>query len=284
MNAAAKSWSEAEVEAIVADYFDMLSQELRGGSFNKAEHRRALMDKLEGRSGPSVEFKHANISAVLIEMGYPYIDGYKPRSNYQGMLVDAVSNFIREHPGVSDEVGEDADRQASVPSVEDILAALEESPSLSEKDDRDLKQAPPVYNPGGVNYLEREAKNQSLGDAGEQFVINFERARLVYAGREALAERIEQVSETIGPSAGYDIRSFEVGGADRFIEAKTTKYGKITPFFVTPNELRFSKSNTAQYYLYRVFRFRATPKLFTLQGNLENKCKLRPSQYVARPA
>ena len=35
-------WSHAEVEATVSDYFEMLAMELRGESFNKAEHNRNL--------------------------------------------------------------------------------------------------------------------------------------------------------------------------------------------------------------------------------------------------
>ena len=110
-----------------------------------------------------------------------------------------------------------------------------------------------------MNYLEREAQNQKLGDAGEQFVINFEKARLIREGKESLADQIEQVSVTEGPSAGFDIRSFELDGSDRFIEAKTTKYGKSTPFYVTPNELRFSQQHADRYHLYRVFKFRDNP-------------------------
>jgi hypothetical protein len=87
------------------------------------------------------------------------------------------------------------------------------------------------HRPIGVNYLEVEARNRLLGDAGEQFAINFERARLIHAGKESLADKIEQVSVSVGPSAGFDIRSFETNGTDRLIEAKTTKYGKSTPFY-----------------------------------------------------
>lgn len=78
--------------------------------------------------------------------------------------------------------------------------------------------------------MEREARNQLLGEAGEEFVIRYERARLIQAGKDSLADRIEQVSSTVGPSAGFDILSFEENGSDRYIEAKTTKYGKNTPF------------------------------------------------------
>lgn len=41
---------------------------------------------LNGRSPGAIEFKHANISAILIEIGFPYLDGYKPRGNYQELL------------------------------------------------------------------------------------------------------------------------------------------------------------------------------------------------------
>ena len=94
---------------------------------------------------------------------------------------------------------------------------------------------------------------------------------------------MEAPPSEVGSSAGFDIRSFEKNGRDRFIEAKTTKYGKNTPFFVTANELRFSEENSSRYYLYRRFRFRADPKLFALQGQLGENCKLEASHYVARP-
>jgi hypothetical protein len=77
--AIANNWSQSEVEAAVEDYFNMLRFELSGLKYNKSEHRRALIELLNNRSGGSVELKHQNISAVLIEMGIPYIDGYKPR-------------------------------------------------------------------------------------------------------------------------------------------------------------------------------------------------------------
>ncbi|MCF8090664.1 MAG: DUF3883 domain-containing protein, partial [Desulfotignum sp.] len=72
-------------------------------------------------------------------------------------------------------------------------------------------------------------------------------------------------------------------GRHRFIEAQPTKYGKITPYCVTANELRFPEENPPRYYLYRLFRFRADPKLFALQGQLGENCILEASQYVARP-
>ncbi|MBN49909.1 MAG: hypothetical protein CMN85_10230 [Spongiibacteraceae bacterium] len=281
----ANHWSDSEVEAAVADYFRMLQLELIGSKYNKTQHRRALMEQLDNRSDGSVELKHQNISAVLIEMGIPYIDGYKPRFNYQrSLLPAAVADYLKSNPELQQLFASDSEAAPPIPSVEDFLSAWEEPPAPEDRKAPAIAEAPPIYNPGGVNYLEREARNQSLGEAGEQFVINFEQARLIRAGKESLAERIEQVSATVGPSAGFDIKSFEENGADRFIEAKTTKYGKSTPFFVTPNELRFSRDNSSRYYLYRLFRFRESPRLFALHGHVEDRCILEPSEFIARPA
>jgi hypothetical protein len=279
------NWSESEVEAAVEDYFNMLRLELAGRSYNKSQHRRDLKERLNKRSDGSVELKHQNISAVLIEMGIQWIDGYKPRSNYQRRLLpEAVEDYLRNNPELQTLFKADAEKVPSIPSVEDFLVVMEEPPKQESNKSPMVEEDKAIYNPGGINYLEREAQNQLLGEAGEQFVINFERARLIHAGRESLADRIEQISATVGPSAGFDILSFEESGADRFIEAKTTKYGKNTPFFVTPNELRFSRENAPSYFLYRVFKFRAEPRVFTLQGHLRNQCVLKPSQYLADPA
>jgi hypothetical protein len=278
-------WTDFEVEAAVQDYFSMLRLELSGQKYNKTQHRRALMEQLNNRSNGSVELKHQNISAVLIEMGKPPIDGYKPRYNYQrSILPAAVADYLERNPEIDALFEADAELAPAIPTVEDFLAALENPPASEEQIVAGVSVPRAVYVPAGVNYLEREAHNQLLGEAGEQFVINFERARLIHAGKESLAEQIEQVSVAVGPSAGFDVRSFEENGSDRFIEAKTTKYGKNTPFFVTPNELQFSRQNSSRYFLYRLFKFRTSPRLFALQGYLEDQCILEPSQFMARPA
>ena len=66
----AKIWSERENEAIVQDYLVMLEHEQLGQPFNKAEHRRVLVETT-GRSHGSIEFKHCNISAVMELLGLP---------------------------------------------------------------------------------------------------------------------------------------------------------------------------------------------------------------------
>lgn len=76
----------------------MLEKELLGKPLNKTEHRRSLAPKLAGRSDGSIEFKHANISAVLTGLGLPYVEGYKPRGNYQSLLAEEVEAFLDKNP------------------------------------------------------------------------------------------------------------------------------------------------------------------------------------------
>src|SRR5688572_815854 len=93
--AAGENWSPQEVWATVLDYMAMLKLELAAQSYNKTDHRRALLPRLSGRSPSAIELKHQNISAVLRDMGHFWIPGYKPRSNYQGALATAVEKWVR---------------------------------------------------------------------------------------------------------------------------------------------------------------------------------------------
>ena len=74
-------------------------------------------------------------------------------------------------------------------------------------------------------------------------MINFERARLIRAGKERLAASIEHVARVRGDGDGFDVLSFEESGKERLIEVKTTKYGQDTPFFVSRNELAVSEAS-----------------------------------------
>lgn len=275
-------WSQTEVEAIVSDYFDMLASELSDRPYNKAEHRRRLLPVLKGRSKQSIEFKHANISAVLIDLGFPYISGYKPRSNYQALLFDVVSERLADRQDLLRIAELDADRPVTLPSLDEILAALTNPPRGAHLPPiRPKDQLLPQHRPAAVNYLERESRNAILGRAGEEFVIRFEQARLLKARQDRLASKIEHISQTRGDGAGFDVLSFEESGTERLIEVKTTKYGAETPFFLSRNEVQISEAHSALYNLYRVFDFRARPRLFTLRGPLPKTCVLRPAQYVA---
>lgn len=104
VNPVGQDWSAAEIDLIVADYFAMLTLELSAQPYVKS-HRNAELQRLTGRSHKSVEFKHQNISAVLVRLGLPWIKGYKPKSNFQKALFDGVErrleqNDLRKNPAI----------------------------------------------------------------------------------------------------------------------------------------------------------------------------------------
>ena len=275
-------WSRREVEAIIDDYLSMLASELAGTPYNKAAHRRSLLPRLNGRSPQSVEFKHANISAALIDAGFPYIAGYKPRFNYQSLLAEALGEKLADAAQLQQVAEADADSPIVVPEVDDILAVLSDPPSRPREPDR-IAETRRIPIRLATNYIEREARNRSLGAAGELFALNYERARLIHGGQERLAARIEHTSKVRGDFAGYDIQSFDVSGAERLIEVKTTKYGAETPFFVSRNEVSTSEREAGFYHVYRLHSFRHSPKLFTLSGAISTSCQLSPASFLALP-
>lgn len=278
------NWSEEEVARVVADYFAMLHRELRGEAYNKTEHRRALKRAIPARNDGSIEFKHQNISAVLIQMGYPYISGYKPRGNYQGLLAEGVAHFLNRHARYSDELESAA-----------LLQPTDTAPHPRRPYDRIIEQPPkplgfnelPMesWRPSRgrrIDFVRRDAENRRLGRLGEEFVVDLERDRLRRQGRDDLAPRVEWVADTQGDGIGYDVLSFdEKTGAERFVEVKTTNLGKYFPFYVTANEVRCSAACADHYRLFRVFEFTRKPAVFVLEGSLEDACRLSPLTYRA---
>ena len=276
-----RNWSRYEVEATVASYLDMLVLEREGLPYNKAERRRALQALLEQRSERAIEDKHQNISAVLIELGLPYISGYKPLFNYQGLVKEVVESQVSAKAELPAVIEAELARPIAVPSVEDILARLEAPPDPRPRRQQVRERPIARYGRPPKDYTTLEARNSALGIAGERFVVNFEKARLVKAGQQRLVDDVEHVSVTIGDGEGYDIRSFDDDGSKRLIEVKTTSYGKYWPFFVSPNELEVSRRSGEAYHVYRLFDFRQDPRLFMLRGSMDRTLNLEPSQYKA---
>lgn len=273
-----EDWSEAEVQATVSDYFQMLRAEADGAAFNKSEHNKALRKLLSGRSKSSVELKHQNISAVLEAMGLPYINGYKPRGNSQLLLRKSVQAYVLQHQQMVGSIV-DAFEEVKQPGEKSYLAALVAPPS---REELVTSPAPAKQRlPRKLDFAARDEANRKLGRAGEQWVIEFEQQRLIDMGSPELFQRLDWVSDTRGDGAGFDILSFDDGTKHRFIEVKTTNGGLASSFLVSHNELEFSKEASEQFYLYRVFQFRDGPRLFMLSGDLTQHVHLKPTDYRA---
>ncbi len=275
-------WSRIEVEATVADYFAMFDLQLRGVPYVKTEHIRHLGSLLSNRSEGAIQYKYGNISAVLDDLGLPFIDGFKPYQNYQQLLFDVVDARVHADKPLLTLIKARAEEPAEAPVVGNILDVLVEPP-IPEKPEYPV---PPRVKAGGnfhpVDYVALEAQNRSLGKAGEEFALRFERARLQNAGKANLADKVEWVSADRGDWFGFDIKSYERDGTDRFIEVKTTRHGKRTPFFASRNEVSTSMELDERYHLYRTFSFDRDAKLFMLYGRLDRSCRLDPISFEAR--
>lgn len=266
------TWQDDELDMIVSDYFSMLQAELAGKAYVKSRHSSALMAKI-GRTHRSVEFKHQNISAVLDELGMPWIPGYKPKLNFQNAIFDAIDRYLSKHPGILEPL---PSRQ---PTPSEPAAVFVEPPVPSEASNRvpeRLRRLVRKFDP-----IERDHINHSLGKGGEAFVLDLEKYRLTEGNRADLARKIRWIAEEEGDGAGYDISSFTLDGRPRLIEVKTTNGSARTPFFITRNEFNVAMEMPEQWQIYRVHLFSTGPRVFTISPPLEGKLRLSTETWRA---
>lgn len=268
-------WSKEEVILIVSDYFDMFRKELDSIDYNKSAHRRNLNPLLNNRT-KAIEFKHQNISAVLANMGLPYIKGYKPLFSYQQLLAEEVAIYLDANKSFFErEFKKFADKKVELIAKQiNFEKSLEKSPVK-----RNIKEKEPSFLPIKINYLVKEQNNRNLGEKGEQFVFDYEKWRLIKAGKESLADKVEWISKDKGDGTGFDILSKTTKGKDMFIEVKTTKLAKETPFYFSRTEWKFALKMDRDFFLYRVFNFTEEPKLFIKSGSYESFCNLQPQSF-----
>lgn len=272
-----QDWTTDEVKTTVEDYFEMLRLEATQLPYSKSEHNERLRQQLRARSKGSIEMKHQNISAVLDQLGLPYIRGYKPRSNYQDLLRDYVIAHVQREQSVLQTIVDAIEDQTEPgnKSYKGVLVATPK-PEAAQPLKRRLRL------PKKLDYAARDERNRLLGHGGEAWVVGYEKARLMEEGRPDLVGQVDWISERCGDGAGYDILSYEADDIARFIEVKTTNGGSLTPFIVSKNEVEFSQETEDAFCLYRVFDFAESPRLFILRGSLSDSLQLEPLDYRAR--
>lgn len=275
-----EDWSAEEVDATVASYFEMLSQEAQQANYKKTDFNLALRHKLRGgRSKSSVELKHQNISAVLHSMELPFIPGYKPRSNVQLLLRKAVQKFVLDNSDLVKQVV-DALEEVKTPAEKTFKAVIVDPPPL-EIVSRIESNRPRVRLPRKVDFASRDESNRQLGREGERWVIAFEQMRLIEVGLADLFHLLDWVSDRLGDGAGYDILSYDSPGQLRYIEVKTTNGAHASPFVISRNELDFSQEVGDAFFLYRLFQFRQSPAFYILRGDVSKQLNLEPIDYRA---
>ncbi|MDP1555893.1 MAG: DUF3883 domain-containing protein [Hyphomonas sp.] len=266
-------WSDLAVELVVAGYFDLWTQNLQGQNPVKL-HKYREISEATGRNVKSVERKFQNISAVLERIGLAWLPGLAPLRNYQRALIAAVEakvdgfwNFdLPDKPakfGVSDVVVLFPEQ---TPQIEQPIVS--ESPEL----ERLARKFDPAL---------RDLRNRKTGLLGEELVYHSEIARLNQTGRPDLAKKVKWVSQEEGDGAGYDIRSFESDGTERFYEVKTTIGHRRTPFYMSRNDRDFAEEAPDNFRIFRLYEVGRSPRSFLIAPPLESALILEPSVYRA---
>jgi hypothetical protein len=269
-------WTDREIDLIVADYFDMLRIELSGGQYVKAERNRELQ-RLTRRSHGSIELKHQNISAVLVQLGMQFIRGYLPRANFQASLLDGIERFLVGNPRMFVTAGDSVTDLGEV--HEEAAIFLTNPPALDPRAGTDvprLRRLVSRFDPA-----ERDARNRDLGRRGEERILEVERLRLKGSDRPDLARRVRWVSQEDGDGAGYDILSFDPTGHEKLLEVKTTMGGPTTPFFLSENERSLSDERPEAFRLVRLYDFSRSTSAFELRPPLTDSVILRTQSYRA---
>jgi len=135
-----------------------------------------------------------------------------------------------------------------------------------------------------VTDFEKENKNNKLlGNRGEELVFNLERKWLLDLKRRDLAGKVEWVSKK-DDSLGYDIKSFEENGAEKFIEVKSTSQSPDSNanFLISSNQYSKAK-DIKNYYFYIVFNAKSKkPRIWRIKHPIQyenNGLTLIPISY-----
>lgn len=137
-----------------------------------------------------------------------------------------------------------------------------------------------------IDYIKKAKSNAKNGLLGEELVIIYEKKRLTDLGRKDLAEEIKWVSKE-DDRTGYDIVSFDIDEEgnikERYIEVKSTEENETNAFYISSNELSVMERLKTQYFVYRVYKVKASkPKVFVLgYEDFKDKIDLKVDSYKA---
>lgn len=277
-----QDWTREEVTATIVDYFQMLDLESKGITYNKTEHNAKLREQLTSRSKGAVELKHQNISAILHDLGLPWISGYKPARNAQTLLREAVLEYISVNKLlVTDVLSNLSLSSKSNTHPERWVETFRQIPTGLRRTRLEAQENRGIRLPRKLDYADIDDRNRKLGYSGEEFALNLELDRLSSGGRADLCAKVRWVSHEDGDGIGYDIISCDFDDSEIYIEVKTTNGGPLTPFLLTRNELDVSKELGTRYRVYRIYNFNTAPRLYVIYGPLSDFVRCEPVAYKA---
>lgn len=130
---------------------------------------------------------------------------------------------------------------------------------------------------GKRDYIIQYITDFEIGEAGENLVYKYECQKIEQAKKNGEIDKsifVKWVSRE-DDYAGYDILSYDINEkSEKFIEVKTTSGSKNTPFYISENELKFSRDHADNYCIYRVYGIKNENdivRFYSIEGNLEEQ-------------
>ena len=193
--------------------------------------------------------------------------------SYRKIVLDPTSSVLLE---VLDEtVLKESDKNQNL----DLNYEIDEfSPNIIDANSKTKKKQK-------SNNSKRNSKpSKKVGDAGEQYVYDYEKNKLITCGQKDLADKIVKQYDDLSSFPGYDIQSFDKDGNKIFIEVKSTKTKKKSYFEISENEINAAKRHGKNYHIYHVTDALINPKITRVIKDpisyvSQNKIVLEPIAY-----
>ena len=89
-------WTDIELKQAIKAYFKMLKYEKDKTPYVKAEINRELQMQVPNRTSKSIEYRWQNISSVLNDNKFAFIDGFKPANNVGSNVKERIWKIITD--------------------------------------------------------------------------------------------------------------------------------------------------------------------------------------------
>ncbi len=281
-------WSVEETNLVCDLYLIQLKDYLSEKPILTLGQTREFLVRKLNKSNKAVRLKMHHISSILVNSDLPYLETFKPVPRVDIDFVD-----WKETEFIKDKLIKELDTKEFIDLLKTALSKSDYSFEISENDTFEESPEPEIFEDNKtssqntirirpkINYVEREIRNSKLGEAGEEWVIEFEKRRLKNIGREDLIDKVIWASKEIGDGLGYDIISCDKDGNELYIEVKTTCLGKYAVFYLTEREIKTAAELGNNYLIYRVFDFNKETKIYKVENNIQEVLNLFPSTYRA---
>ena len=281
-------WSIEETNLVCDLYLHQLKSYLSEKKTLTPGHTREFLARKLNKSNKAVRLKMHHISSILVNSDLPYLETFKPFSRVDIDFVD-----WKETELIKKKLLKELDTKEFIDLFITALSKSNYSTEITENNTFEKLPKPEVFEYNKtisqktiricpkINYVEREIKNSKLGEAGEKWVLDFEKRRLKNIGRGDLTDKVIWASKDIGDGLGYDIISYDKDGNKLFIEVKTTCLGKYSVFYLTEREIKTAAELGNDYLIYRVFDFDKETKIYKIENNIQEELNLIPNTYRA---